>query len=71
MNGVDEDGSGQIEFPEFLKIIKSGRKGNSASSGGGMDDSIKAIYEFFKRFTDGSMLKQDGKIIPFQLFISQ
>ena len=71
VNTVDADGSGQIEFHEFLKIIKSGRKGGGAShtnahkESKGQDESIQAIYSFFKDFTDGSMLKKDGKIIPF------
>ena len=67
VNTVDSDGSGQIEFHEFLKIIKSGRKGSDCleKSKKGEDDSVKQIYNFFKSFTDGSVLKKDGRIIPF------
>jgi hypothetical protein len=38
---VDEDKSGQIEFGEFLSIIKGG-------NGNGADNSV--IIEFFKSF---------------------
>lgn len=40
---VDEDGSGNIEFPEFLGIIKN--------SGG--DEKSQKIYQFFKDMTLG------------------
>ena len=63
---VDEDESEQIEFVEFLKIIKGGNK----NKGGGLDDSTKAIYEFFKALTSGKMVIEGNKNVPFSLFVS-
>jgi len=47
---VDDDGSGMLEFPEFLGIIKGG-----SNSSDGPDDGSGAIYQFFKDLTSGSM----------------
>ena len=60
---VDDDDTGEIEFPEFLKIMKNGGKSNK-------DEKSGAIYQFFKDLTDGKYKvgKQD---IPFQLFITR
>jgi len=44
VNEVDDDGSGMLEFEEFLKIIKGGQNGGG---GGGEDDGSGAIYKFF------------------------
>ena len=41
MAEVDDDGSGMLEFEEFLKIIKGGQNGGSDDDGSG------AIYKFF------------------------
>ena len=38
---VDDDGSGQIEFPEFLNIVKGNEN----------DESTKKITAFFKDLT--------------------
>ena len=46
---VDDDGSGMLEFPEFLGIIKGGSNGNDD----GADDGSGAIYQFFKDLTGG------------------
>lgn len=46
---VDDDGSGMLEFPEFLGIIKGG----SNSNDGAADDGSGAIYQFFKDLTSG------------------
>ena len=35
-----------------------------------MDDNSKAIYEFFKKLTDGEMTSEGNKNMPFSLFIS-
>jgi Ca2+-binding EF-hand superfamily protein len=48
VNEVDDDGSGMLEFEEFLKIIKGGQGGG----GGGGDEAddgggAGAIYKFF------------------------
>jgi len=37
---VDDDGSGMLEFPEFLGIIKGGSNSNDGAS----DDGSGAIY---------------------------
>lgn len=66
MAAVDDDKSEQIEFVEFLKIIRGGNK----SKGGGMDDSTKAIYEFFKELTSGKLKIEGNKNVPFSLFVS-
>ena len=42
---VDEDGSGEIEFDEFLLIIKNSNASNSASK----------INKFFKDMTNNSL----------------
>jgi hypothetical protein len=47
---VDDDGSGMLEFPEFLGIIKGGSNSNDD---GGADDGGAAIYQFFKDLTSG------------------
>lgn len=54
---VDEDGSGMIEFNEFLDIINS-------------DSNVKtqAITKFFKDLTSGKYGNQD---ISFALFVQQ
>ena len=43
INSVDQDGSGKIEFPEFLSIIK-----NSDGS-----EKTAKINKFFKDMTSG------------------
>ena len=45
MNEVDEDGSGMIEFDEFLLIIK-----NSDSS-----EKTAKIHKFFKDMSNGTL----------------
>lgn len=55
-----------IEFDEFLKIIRGG----SNRKGGGMDDSTKAIHEFFKRLTSGNLKIEGNAHVPFSLFVS-
>lgn len=45
MNSVDEDGNGDIEFNEFLTIIKNSVK----------DEKLQKIYEFFKKMTSGAL----------------
>lgn len=58
MNKVDEDQSGQIEFPEFLKIIK----------GSEVDESSSKISTFFKDLCNG---KFGIKEISFPVFVNQ
>jgi Ca2+-binding EF-hand superfamily protein len=53
---VDDDGSGQIEFPEFLMIIK----------GKGDDEQCAAISNFFKGLSKGEFSK---KAIMFQTYV--
>ncbi len=58
MNKVDEDQSGQIEFPEFLKIIK----------GQDVDESSSKISTFFKDLCNGKFGVQE---VSFPVFVSQ
>lgn len=56
VKSVDFDGSGSIEFEEFLTILK-GSKGNAA------------IASFFKGLIEGTLIK-DAKTLPFKLVVS-
>lgn len=49
VDAVDEDGSGMIEFPEFLSIIK-----NSDGS-----EKTAKINKFFKDMTSGQLAASD------------
>jgi hypothetical protein len=64
MTSVDDDG--EIEFREFLTIIKGG----SSAQEGVKDDGSTAIYLFFKDLTSGKMNIDGNDHIPFSLFIS-
>jgi Ca2+-binding EF-hand superfamily protein len=55
---VDDDRSGQIEFPEFLMIIK-GKEG---------DEQCAAISKFFKGLSDGEF---STKAIMFTTYVNQ
>ena len=46
---VDEDGSGNIEFPEFLDIVKN-KNGN---------EKTKVITQFFQALTNGEFSTKD------------
>ena len=61
VNDVDEDGTGKIEFDEFLEIIKNG----NSTAKGASDKKVK-IYQFFKNLTSGKF-KQNGKEVLFKL----
>ena len=56
VEAVDEDGSGEIEFPEFLDIVK----------GKGGSEKTKVITEFFQALTNGEF---DTKEIAFPNYI--
>ena len=45
---VDEDGSGSIEFPEFLEMMKKKMKDNENSS-----EDVKAAFNVFDQNEDG------------------
>ena len=45
---VDEDGSGSIEFPEFLVTLKKKMKDNENSS-----EDVKAAFNVFDQNGDG------------------
>ena len=64
MTSCDDDG--EIEFPEFLGIIKGG----SNAKEGAKDDGTTAIYLFFKDLTSGKRNIDGNEHIPFSLFIS-
>lgn len=53
---VDSDDSGQIEFEEFLGIVK-----------GGKDNA--PISKFFKGLIEGKLIK-DSKVLPFRTVVS-
>jgi Ca2+-binding EF-hand superfamily protein len=55
---VDEDGSGLIEFDEFLGIIKKADK----------DEGTREITSFFKKLTSGEIGSKD---ISFSLFVQR
>lgn len=56
VKSVDFDGSGSIEFEEFLTILR-GSKGNAA------------IASFFKGLIEGTLIK-DARTLPFKLVVS-
>ena len=56
IKSVDFDGSGSIEFEEFLTILK-GSKGNAG------------IAHFFKGLIEGTLIK-DAETLPFKLVVS-
>ena len=56
VNQVDADGSGVIEFDEFLGIIKNADK----------DQGTREITDFFKKLTSGEIGSKD---ISFSLFV--
>lgn len=58
VDAVDEDGSGQIEFPEFLSIIKN-------SDG---DEKMGKINKFFKDMTSGQLAGND---LSFNLLVQK
>ena len=45
---VDEDGSGSLEFPEFLEMMKKKMKDNENSS-----EDVKAAFNVFDQNEDG------------------
>jgi ribosome recycling factor len=57
VKAVDDDGSGAIEFPEFLSIIKNGAE----------KESTRAITDFFKNMTTG---KYGNVLDTFDLFVN-
>ena len=57
VDAVDADGSGMIEFGEFLSIIKN--------TGG--DAKSQKIYEFFKGLTNGTF--SGGSDLSFNMLV--
>lgn len=55
MDSVDVDGSGQLEFDEFLLIIKAG----ADKSGGTVSDQTSKINKFFKDLSSGNIGNKD------------
>jgi len=55
---VDDDGSGCIEFPEFLDILKNS----------GDNEATKEMTTFFKKLTTGEIGSKD---ISFSLFVQR
>jgi Ca2+-binding EF-hand superfamily protein len=58
VDAVDEDGSGQIEFEEFLTIIK----------GSNANDKTAKINKFFKDMTTGKLASEG---ISFSMFVQK
>ena len=56
MDTVDVDGSGQLEFDEFLLIIKAGTDKNEGLSGAG---GMAKIHTFFKDLSSGNIGNKD------------
>jgi hypothetical protein len=57
VEAVDADGSGQIEFNEFLSILK-----------GGDEASGNTMGDFFKGIINGSLI-ENADILPFNLVV--
>lgn len=77
VEAVDEDGSGEIEFNEFLDIIKGGGKKSRSKKEDESEFSKPkdaaesgAIYGFFKSLTNGELMSGEKANMPFNLFIS-
>ena len=60
VSDVDDDQSGQIEFPEFLKIIKAKQDGDA--------EQESRLAGFFKDLIGGKLGKQQ---VSFPTFVSQ
>ncbi|CAD8084515.1 unnamed protein product [Paramecium sonneborni] len=65
MNEVDEDGTNEIEFKEFLTIMRGVQKGGNTDQG-----EKNPIYDFFKKMSNGQLEKGMDKHIPFKLNVS-
>ena len=61
---VDEDGSGKIEFDEFLLIMSSIKKKDN-----GKQEDSSSLYDFFKDMMEGNINKMGDmdKDLPFML----
>ena len=57
MDVVDTSKSGEIEFEEFLQLIKGGAEG---------DENTEKLRKFFKKLADGKFGKQE---ISFTLLV--
>ena len=73
LDEVDDDGTGEIEFKEFLDIIKGKEK--PGSTGGNNKVNKNKIIDFFKDMIKGNIGEKmgAGKIsrdLPFPLIIS-
>ncbi|CAD8078716.1 unnamed protein product [Paramecium sonneborni] len=65
MSEVDEDGTNEIEFKEFLTIMRGVQKGGNVDQG-----EKNPIYDFFKKMSNGQLEKGMDKHIPFKLNVS-
>ena len=54
VDDVDDDGSGEIEFEEFLNIIK----GNSSQ---GPQKTVSRMTDFFQKLTSGQIKEKGDK----------
>ena len=74
MEQVDDDGSGMLEFEEFLKIIRGNpagsKKKDHKDKHKGDSEASGAIYQFFRDLTDDK-LDRGNPNVPFSLYISQ
>jgi len=68
VDSVDDDGTGNIEFPEFLGILKKGNNTKDETTKG--EDLTAAIYNFFTDLTSGKMKIEGKNNIPFSLFVT-
>ena len=76
VDAVDDDGSGMLEFAEFLQIIKGGGSKGPADDDNHQTkidtdvDGADAIYKFFDDLTQGVRKGgTDNENVPFSLYI--
>lgn len=74
INDVDKDGTGEIEFEEFLLIMKEVKKKEiKKKETTGEEDDSNSLYKFFQDMVEGNFSKRGDldNDIPFVLNYSQ
>ena len=62
---VDSDGSGQIEFNEFLSIMTFIKKNSNG------ENSSASMFKFFREMLNGNLMEDMDPNVPFRLNVSQ